>query len=53
MARYVVLHAEDVLPVFERAVPGDPRPRAAIDAAREFVDGARRTAAQRLTSVDA
>ncbi|MFD6151858.1 putative immunity protein [Streptomyces sp. NPDC060243] len=53
VARYVVLHAEDVLPVFERAVPGDLRPRAAIDAARDFVDGARRTAAQRLTSVDA
>jgi hypothetical protein len=30
VARYVVRHAEDVLSVFEQAVPDDPRPRAAI-----------------------
>ncbi|POX43317.1 exonuclease SbcC [Streptomyces sp. Ru73] len=53
MARYVVRHAEDVLPVFEQAVPDDPRPRAAIDAARAFIDGARRTKLQRVTSLDA
>ena len=53
VARYVIRHAEDVLPVFERAVPGDPRPRAAIEAARAFADGAGRTTWQRATSVDA
>ncbi|MBF9127755.1 exonuclease SbcC [Plantactinospora sp. S1510] len=53
VARYVVRHAEDVLSVFERAVPGDPRPRAAIDAAWAFVNGANRTTRQRATSLDA
>ncbi len=53
VAHYVVLHAEDVLPVFEQAVPGDPRPRAAIDAARTFINGANRTKLQRVTSLDA
>ncbi len=33
MARYMVQHAEDVLSVFEQAVPDYPRTRAAIDAA--------------------
>ncbi|MFG2563581.1 putative immunity protein [Streptomyces sp. NPDC048496] len=53
VARYVLESAEEVLPVFEVANPGDPRPRAAIDAAREFVNGARRTKLQRITSLDA
>ena len=53
VARYVAGHAEDVLPVFERAVPDDPRPRAAIDAAWVFGNGARRTKLQRVTSLDA
>lgn len=53
VARYVVGHAEDVLPVFEQAVPDDPRPRAAIDAAWVFVHGARRTKVQRATSLAA
>jgi hypothetical protein len=53
VARYVVRHAEDVLPVFEQAVPDDPRPRAAIEAAWAFVNGARRTRLQRVTSLDA
>ncbi|MBR8742960.1 putative immunity protein [Nocardiopsis sp. MG754419] len=53
VARYVVECAEDVLPVFEDAVPDDPRPRAALDAARVFVDGAPRSQAQRVTSLDA
>ncbi|WP_405406892.1 putative immunity protein [Streptomyces sp. NBC_01104] len=53
VARYVVQHAEDVLPVFEHAVPDDQRPRAAIDAAREFIHGAGRTKLQRVASVDA
>lgn len=53
VARYVVQHAEDVLPVFEQAVPDDPRPRAAIDAAWTFIDGADRTKLQRVTSLEA
>ncbi|MER5555993.1 putative immunity protein [Streptomyces sp. NPDC002793] len=53
VALYVVRHAEDVLSVFEQAVPDDPRPRAAIDAAWEFVNGAARTRLQRVTSLDA
>jgi hypothetical protein len=35
--------AERVLGLFEERVPEDDRPRRAIDAARRFVDGARRT----------
>lgn len=53
VAHYVLESAEGVLPVFEDADPGDPRPRAAIDAAREFASGARRTKLQRVTSLDA
>ncbi|MEJ3656107.1 putative immunity protein [Actinomycetes bacterium KLBMP 9759] len=53
VAHYVVQHAVDVLPVFERVVPDDPRPRAAIEAAREFVNGGNRTKLQRVTSLDA
>jgi hypothetical protein len=53
VAGYVVRHAEDVLPVFERAVPDDPRPRAAVDAAWTFVNGANRTRLQRVASLDA
>jgi hypothetical protein len=53
VARYVVRHAEDVLPIFERTVPEDPRPRTAIEAARAFIDGAARTNLQRVASLDA
>ncbi|MFC8533344.1 putative immunity protein [Streptomyces sp. NPDC057249] len=53
VARYVTEAAQDVLPVFEAAHPGDARPRAAVAAAREFVGGAPRTRLQRLTSTDA
>ncbi len=53
VARYVVESAEEVLPVFEAVCPDDPRPRAAVDAAWEFVNGARRTNLQRRTSLDA
>ncbi|SFB08630.1 hypothetical protein SAMN05216266_104254 [Amycolatopsis marina] len=53
VARYVVRHAEDVLAVFEQAVPDDPRPRAAVDAAWTFINGAERTTLQRVTSLDA
>ena len=53
VARYVAESAQDVLPVFEEAVPGDTRPRAALDAAWEFVNGAKRSKLQRVTSLDA
>ncbi|MEU5838306.1 putative immunity protein [Streptomyces diacarni] len=53
VARYVARTAEEVLSVFESAVPQDPRPRAALDAAWEFAGGARRTRLQRVTSLDA
>ena len=53
VARYVVRAAEDVLLVFEQAVPDDLRPRAAIDAAWVFINGANRTKLQRVTSGDA
>ncbi|QPP06087.1 exonuclease SbcC [Streptomyces bathyalis] len=53
VARYVVESAQEVLPVFEEGVPGDPRPRAAVDAAWEFVNGARRTKLQRVAALDA
>ncbi|MEV6425711.1 putative immunity protein [Streptomyces sp. NPDC051662] len=53
VARYVAESAQEVLPVFEESVPGDTRPRAALDAAWEFINGARRTKLQRVTSLDA
>ncbi|MEY9211680.1 exonuclease SbcC [Thermobifida halotolerans] len=53
VARYAAESAQEVLPVFEDAVPGDPRPRAAVDAAWEFANGARRTRWQRVASLDA
>ncbi|TDC68230.1 exonuclease SbcC [Actinomadura sp. GC306] len=53
VARFAAQSAQEVLPVYEAAVPGDPRPRAALDAAWEFVNGARRTKLQRVTSLDA
>jgi len=53
VARYAVESAESILPVFEESVPDDPRPRAAIDAAWEFINGAKRTKLQRVTSLDA
>jgi hypothetical protein len=53
VARYVAESAEAVLPVFEDAHPDDPRPRAALGAAWEFVGGAPRTRLQRVTSLDA
>jgi hypothetical protein len=37
VTRYVVQHAEDVLPVFEQAAPDDRRPHAAVDAAWTFM----------------
>lgn len=53
VARYVAEHAQEALPAFEAAVPGDSRPRAAIDAAWAFIHGAGRSRLQRITSLDA
>ena len=53
VARFAAESAQEVLPVFERAHPADARPRAALDAAWVFVDGAKRTMLQRTTSLDA
>lgn len=39
VALWAATCAEHVLPLFERAVPDDPRPRQAIDAARTWVRG--------------
>ncbi|MEU0136848.1 putative immunity protein [Streptomyces sp. NPDC006296] len=43
IAGYAADCARRVLPVFERQVPADPRPREAVDAARAFAGGGRRT----------
>ena len=53
VARFAVQSAEEVLGMFEEATPDDPRPRAAIGAAWEFANGARRTKLQRATALDA
>lgn len=53
VARYVTESAQPLLPLFEDASPGDPRPADAIGAAWEFINGARRTNLQRVTSMDA
>ncbi|MFV8163425.1 putative immunity protein [Mycobacterium sp. 134] len=53
VARYVTETAEEVLVVFESVHPDDPRPRAAITAAWRFVNGAPRSQAQRVASLDA
>ena len=53
VARYAVESAQEVLPLFEQADDQDLRPRAAIEAAWAFVNGAPRTKLQRTTSMDA
>ncbi|WP_345647458.1 putative immunity protein [Streptomyces tremellae] len=53
VARRVAETAQGVLPVCEDAHPDDARPRAADDAAGEFVGGAPRTGLRRITSADA
>ncbi|MEU2037731.1 putative immunity protein [Nocardia niwae] len=47
---YAVACAEPALAVFEKERPDDRRPRAAIDAARAFANGAERTKAIRDTA---
>lgn len=53
VAAYASAAAESVLELFEQACPEDPRPRAAIAAAHEFIAGAPRSRLQRVTSMDA
>lgn len=47
ITRYALACAEPALAIFERERPDDRRPRGAIDAARAFADGAKRTKAIR------
>jgi len=42
--------AESVLPLYERALPGDRRPREAVDAAKEFASGGERSKALRTAA---
>lgn len=53
VTRYAVACAADVLHLFERAAPDDPRPGAAIDAAQAFAGGLARSRLQRVTALDA
>lgn len=53
VARFVTETAEEVLGIFEDVHPDDPRPRAAITASWRFVNGAPRSQAQRVASLDA
>lgn len=53
VVRYAVGNAEVVLPVLERVASDDPRPRAAIHAARAFAQGAARSNLQRSTATAA
>ena len=47
VAGYAAACARPALAIFERERPDDPRPRAAIDAAQAFAEGAERTRALR------
>jgi hypothetical protein len=53
VTRFVTASAEEVLPVFEKAVSDDDRPFLAIEAARAFINGARRSKLQRVASLNA
>jgi rifampin ADP-ribosylating transferase len=53
IAAYAVACAAPALVIFTRASPDDPRPAAALDAARAFAEGAPRSRLQRATSADA
>ncbi|GGN09961.1 hypothetical protein GCM10009721_42430 [Terrabacter tumescens] len=50
---YAVACAEPALVIFQRAHPDDPRPAAALDAARAFAGGAPRSRLQRTAATDA
>ncbi len=53
VTRFSAEAAQGVLPIVEQVHPDDPRPRAAIDAAWTFVNGADRSKLQRVTATDA
>jgi Rifampin ADP-ribosyl transferase/Imm-5 like putative immunity protein len=53
VAGYAAACAEPALVVFRRNRPQDPRPAAALDAARDFAEGAPRSRRQRTTATDA
>ena len=53
IAAYTVACAAPALVIFTRASPDDPRPAAALDAARAFAEGAPRSRLQRVTSAAA
>ena len=47
---YALAGAVEVLPIFQKALPDDPRPEEAIAAARAFVETGRRTNQQRAAA---
>jgi hypothetical protein len=53
VARYAIACAEPVLVLYERACPQDPRPAAALEAARAFADGGHRARRQRSAATEA
>jgi rifampin ADP-ribosylating transferase len=53
IAGYAVACAQPALVVFQKARPEDPRPAAALHAARVFAEGAPRSRLQRTTATDA
>ena len=53
VARFAWECAEPALVLFTKASPDDPRPAAALDAARVFADGAARSRLQRTAAADA
>src|SRR6478672_7556406 len=53
VAGYAVACAAPALVIFQKACPDDGRPTAALDAARTFAEGARRSRLQRTAAADA
>ena len=53
VAGYAVACAEPALVIFQKDHPDDPRPAAALQAARVFAEGAPRSRLQRATATDA
>jgi hypothetical protein len=53
VARYAAESAQEALSIFEECHPDDRRPRAAVEAARSFADGANRTKLQRTSAMAA
>jgi len=53
VTRFALASAEEVLTVYEAAVPDDNRPRAAIAAAHQFAHGGPRSAELRVTALAA